>query len=128
MWRVFNYNGIQVQLKRWFQLQKRCLSTRSVANLTAGDSASIARTFTIEDIRRFAEITGDCNPIHIDADFAKGTKFGRCVVHGALINGLVSAVMGTRLPGPGTVVAHQYLEFPNPCKFLIHTKLCTQCI
>ncbi|XP_037500722.1 hydroxyacyl-thioester dehydratase type 2, mitochondrial [Rhipicephalus sanguineus] len=82
--------------------------------LSVGDTASMERTFTRSDVEEFAALTGDCNPIHLDVAYAQSKILPACVVHGALINGLVSAVIGTKLPGPGCVVVHQVLEFPKP--------------
>ncbi|KAK3886185.1 hypothetical protein Pcinc_009645 [Petrolisthes cinctipes] len=79
-----------------------------------GDVATVQRTFTQKEVEEFARLTGDWNPIHTDTASAK-SRFEQCIVHGALLNGVVSGVIGTRLPGPGTVVARQELYFPNPC-------------
>ncbi|XP_077522894.1 hydroxyacyl-thioester dehydratase type 2, mitochondrial-like isoform X2 [Amblyomma americanum] len=82
--------------------------------LSVGDVASVERIFTPADVEAFAALSGDSNPIHLDSTYAKSKNLPACVVHGALINGLVSAVIGTKLPGPGCVVVHQVLEFPKP--------------
>lgn len=68
----------------------------------------------MKEVEEFANLTGDWNPIHTDEEYAQ-IKFEGCVVHGALLNGAVSGIIGTRLPGPGTLVARQELYFPNPC-------------
>ena len=62
--------------------------------LTVGDKSSMTRTFTEEDVTKFADLTGDHNPLHLDKDFAAETMFERPVVHGVLNLGLVSAVLG----------------------------------
>lgn len=79
-----------------------------------GDKAAATKTFTGDDVRLFAELSGDTNPLHTDEGYAAKTRFGKCVVHGMLINGLVSAVMGTKLPGPGTIVISHSSKFPKP--------------
>lgn len=79
-----------------------------------GASASLTRTITDEDIRTFARISGDANPLHLDDAFAGATRFGRRVAHGFLVASLVSAVLGTKLPGPGAIYLDQRLRFLKP--------------
>jgi len=66
-----------------------------------GDSAKFTKTITEEDVMKFAEVTGDFNPIHVNPEYAKTQMFGKQVAHGALSSGLISAVLGTKLFGPG---------------------------
>jgi 3-hydroxybutyryl-CoA dehydratase len=68
-----------------------------------GATASLTTTITEEDVLRFAEATGDQNPVHLDREVAAASIFGRRVAHGMLSASLISAVLGTQLPGPGTV-------------------------
>lgn len=82
--------------------------------IRVGDSAAITKTFTDEDVRTFAEISGDANPIHLDDDFARESRFGERLVHGILTAGLISAVLGTQLPGPGSIYMQQKLKFRAP--------------
>ncbi len=82
--------------------------------LTIGNSASLTKSFSDADVRAFAEISGDANPVHLDDDFAASTRFGRRLVHGILTAGLISAVLGTQLPGPGSVYIKQSLNFRAP--------------
>lgn len=79
-----------------------------------GDTASITRTITQGDIQAFAELVGDFNPVHVDEQFAKKTRFGGRIAHGMWGAALVSAVLGTKLPGPGTVYLSQSLKFEAP--------------
>ncbi|XP_015185037.1 PREDICTED: uncharacterized protein LOC107070967 [Polistes dominula] len=76
-------------------------------SLKVGDRVSISKTITNNDVLSFAQLTNDYNPIHITSD--------KNIVHGALLNGLVSGVLGTKLPGPGTIVTEQTLKYPNSC-------------
>jgi 3-hydroxybutyryl-CoA dehydratase len=79
-----------------------------------GDTASLSKKISEEDVVRYAEISGDCNPVHLDAVYAKQTRFGACIAHGLLAAGLISAVLGTLLPGPGAVYLSQNYKFARP--------------
>jgi 3-hydroxybutyryl-CoA dehydratase len=79
-----------------------------------GDSASISKTITDEDIQAFADVTGDHNPIHLDDEFAGKTRFGGRIAHGMLSASLISAVLGNELPGAGSVYLSQTLKFVKP--------------
>ncbi|XP_061173821.1 hydroxyacyl-thioester dehydratase type 2, mitochondrial-like [Saccostrea echinata] len=92
----------------------RCLSTRKYTSVNVGDKASLTKTFTKDDVHSFAKLSLDNNPLHTDPDFAEKTKFGKCIVHGVLINGLISAVCSTKLPGPGAVYLSQEMKFVAP--------------
>ncbi len=82
--------------------------------LKIGDSASLTKTFTDEDVRSFAKISGDTNPVHLDDNFAASTRFKQRLVHGMLTAGLISAVLGTKLPGPGSIYLNQSITFRAP--------------
>lgn len=81
---------------------------------SVGDAAEISRTVTDEDVRAFAEVTGDRNPVHLDEEYAAGTRFGRRIAHGMLGASLISAVLANELPGRGTVYLSQTLRFTAP--------------
>jgi acyl dehydratase len=82
--------------------------------IKVGDSASFTKTFTDADVRSFAAISGDQNPIHLDETYAAGTQFKSRIVHGMLTSGLISAVLGMQLPGPGSIYLKQTLNFRAP--------------
>ena len=79
-----------------------------------GQSASRSKTFTDEDVRQFAEVSGDHNPVHLDDDYAAGTVFGKRIVHGVLTASLISALAANDFPGPGTIYLGQELKFKKP--------------
>ena len=81
-----------------------------------GQSADMTKVITEEDILRFAEITGDRNPIHLSEEFASRTRFGERIAHGILAAGLISAVIGMKLPGPGCLYLSQTLSFLAPVR------------
>ena len=80
----------------------------------AGDTAAISRTITDDDIQRFAEVTGDHNPLHLDEEFAGTTRFGRRIAHGMLSASMISAVIANGLPGQGSIYLGQTLQFVAP--------------
>lgn len=82
--------------------------------LEIGQSASIERTLTDEDIKAFALVSGDVNPAHLDAEYAAGTMFKKVIAHGMWGGALISNVLGTTLPGPGTIYMKQELKFKAP--------------
>ena len=83
-------------------------------NFTVGDSAEIKKTIEQSDIDAFAEVTGDHNPVHVDEEFAKTTRFGRRIAHGMLTASLISSVLANKLPGEGSVYLNQTLQFVAP--------------
>jgi len=92
------------------------LRNRTFDEIAVGDHAAIQRTLTAADIQLFAAMSGDINPQHIDAEFAASTRFQGVIAHGMWGGALISAVLGTRLPGPGTVYLGQTLEFHGPIR------------
>lgn len=85
-------------------------------DLQVGQTASMGKTITDADILLFAAVSLDTNPVHMDADAAAASVFKERVAHGMLSAGLISAVMGTRLPGNGTVYLEQTLRFRRPVR------------
>lgn len=83
-------------------------------NLKVGDKASLTRAFTEEEVRQFAEISADRNPLHLDEDFGKASIFGRRIVHGMLVASLFSGLIGMELPGEGSIYLGQTLKFRSP--------------
>lgn len=83
-------------------------------SINIGDKASITHVVTQEDIMGLAKITGDNNPLHLDEEYASKTRFERPIAHGILSAGLISAVLGTKLPGPGTIYISQNCKFLAP--------------
>ncbi|RMG78811.1 MAG: MaoC family dehydratase [Chloroflexi bacterium] len=79
-----------------------------------GDTASRTITVTDEQIRAFAQASGDHNPVHLDDDYAAQTPFGRRIAHGMLTASFISAILGNDLPGPGTIYLGQDLKFKAP--------------
>lgn len=85
-------------------------------DLSVGMSAEFTKTITESDIQQFADISGDDNPVHLCEDFASETVFKERIAHGILTAGLLSAVLGTKLPGPGCIYVSQSLNFKGPVK------------
>ena len=85
-----------------------------IEDFEPGRSASFTKTFTDEDVRRFIEITGDVNPLHVDDAFAAGTRFGRRILHGMLSASILSTMVGMLLPGPGAIYRSQTIRFLRP--------------
>lgn len=85
-----------------------------MSTLEIGATASRTKTFTDEDVRTFAQISGDSNPIHLDEDYAAATQFKRRIAHGILTASLISAAIANDLPGEGTIYLSQSLQFKAP--------------
>jgi 3-hydroxybutyryl-CoA dehydratase len=92
------------------------LRGKYVDEITDGMTAVFSKTVTEADIVLFAGITGDTNPVHLDEEFAKPTLFKGRIAHGMLTAGFISAVFGTKLPGPGCIYLSQSLKFKAPVR------------
>ena len=92
------------------------LQTLYFEDLSVGMTERLAKTVASSDVVGFAEVTGDRNPIHLSEHFAAKTPFGTRIAHGLYTASLISAVLGTRLPGPGAIYISQTLNFRAPVK------------
>ena len=90
------------------------LNGYSFVELEVGMSAIYSRTITDTDLRNFSGVTGDTNPMHLNEEYAQETYFKKCIVHGFLTAGLLSTVIGTKLPGPGCIYVSQSIYFKAP--------------
>ena len=88
----------------------------TIEQLSIGQTASFSKTITETDVYLFAGVTGDLNPAHINEEYAKDTVFKGRIVHGMLSAGLISAVLGMYLPGPGSIYLKQDLKFTAPVR------------
>jgi acyl dehydratase len=82
--------------------------------LFVGQEKSIKRVFSKTDVKKFADLSGDFNPIHLDVEFSKKTIFERPIVHGFLYSSLISSIIANHLPGPGSIYINQELNFKKP--------------
>lgn len=92
------------------------ISQHYFEDLAEGMSASVEKRISDEDIVKFAEVTGDSNPLHLDDDFARETMFGGRIAHGMLTASLFSAILGTKMPGPGCIYMSQSIRFRAPVR------------
>ena len=88
--------------------------TKLIEDFSVGMESAIEKTVTIEDIKRFAEVSGDFNPVHLDEEFAKKTIFKGRIAHGFLTASFISTIIATELPGPGSIYLKQSLKFLAP--------------
>jgi 3-hydroxybutyryl-CoA dehydratase len=89
---------------------------KSISELVKGEKSEFTKTVSESDVYLYAGVTGDLNPAHINEAYAKNTFFKTRIAHGMLLGGFISAVIGTRLPGPGTIYVSQELYFKAPVK------------
>ena len=87
-----------------------------IEELEIGMSTEYSRKVTQQDIKNFADVSGDDNPVHLDETFARETQFKGCIAHGILSAAFISTVIGTRLPGTGTIYLGQQLKFIAPVR------------
>ncbi len=92
------------------------MSELAYEDIKTGDEASLSLTITETHIVMYAGLTGDVNPVHVDAEHAKESIFGERIAHGMLVSGLISAVLGNQLPGPNSIYLGQDLKFTAPVK------------
>jgi phosphate acetyltransferase len=90
------------------------IENKTYDEISIGDHAQLTRTLKPQDIELFAVMSGDVNPAHVDADYAKTDMFHGIIAHGMWSGALISAVLGTELPGPGTIFLNQSLKFEGP--------------
>ena len=92
------------------------LSNYTYDEITIGQKASYTKEIQEKDIQLFAAVSGDVNPVHLDAEFAAGTPFKERIAHGMLTGAIISAALALELPGPGTIYLGQTLRFRLPVK------------
>ncbi len=90
------------------------IENKTFDEIKVGDSAELTRTLGRQDIELFAVMSGDVNPAHVDEEYAKSDIFHEVIAHGMWGGALISAVLGTELPGPGTIYLNQSLSFRRP--------------
>ncbi|MER2606351.1 MAG: MaoC/PaaZ C-terminal domain-containing protein [Siculibacillus sp.] len=90
------------------------MKNRTYDEITIGESAEVVREVTRADIEMFAVVSGDVNPAHLDDAYAAGTRFKNVIMHGMWSGAVISMLLGTRLPGPGTIYLSQSLNFRRP--------------
>ncbi len=90
------------------------IKNKTYDEIKVGDSASLTRVLSLKDIQLFAVMSGDVNPAHLDEDYARSSHFHGIIAHGMWGGALLSTVIGTQLPGPGTIYMKQDLNFLKP--------------
>ncbi len=79
-----------------------------------GQKAVLERTFSLDEVTAYAQLTGDDNPFHVDTEFARQSRFGNNIVHGMFVMGVISKILGTILPGNGSIYLGQEVKFKSP--------------
>ena len=90
---------------------------KTINELKVGQSACFTKTVSEADVYNYIGVSGDFNPAHINEEFAKKTRFKKRIAHGMISAGFISSVLGTQLPGPGTIYLNQDLKFTHPVHF-----------
>lgn len=90
------------------------MNSYSMKQLSVGQTVTREYTITESEVRDFADASGDHNPLHLDEEYAQGTRFGRRIAHGMLLGSYISALIGMELPGEGTIYMKQELNFLRP--------------
>lgn len=85
-----------------------------MADFVVGQKAQIEKIFSLEEVIDYAKLTGDNNPLHVDSEYAKESRFGENIVHGMFVMGVISKILGTVLPGNGTIYLGQDVRFKKP--------------
>lgn len=103
---------------------------RNVAydDIKIGDTAALSKTISEHDVYAFAGLTGDFNPVHVNAEFAKESMFKERIAHGMISAGLISAVLGTELPGIDTIYMNQEVSFLAPVMYNDTLTVTVECI
>ncbi|MEM8660896.1 MAG: MaoC family dehydratase [Pseudomonadota bacterium] len=92
------------------------ISNYTYPEIALGQTASYSKVIEEKDIQLFAAVSGDVNPVHLDAEFAAKTRFGERIAHGMLSGAIISAAIAMELPGPGTIYLSQTMRFKLPVK------------
>ncbi len=90
------------------------VESRTIDDLKVGDAAELSKTITETDIAMFAAISGDFNPLHMDAKYAESSQFGARVAHGPITLSLCAGILGMRLPGLGTIAVSNQISYRAP--------------
>ena len=96
--------------------EEKVMNGKTIEELKVGDTANFSKTVSESDIYLFAGVTGDLNPAHVNEEYAKGTFFKNRIAHGMLSASFISTVIGTMLPGPGSIYMRQEVNFLAPVK------------
>ncbi|NLC42224.1 MAG: MaoC family dehydratase [Erysipelothrix sp.] len=89
-------------------------NSKTISQIEIGDQASTTRTFTEQEVVDFAKLSGDNNPLHLNEDFAQRTSFKHRIVHGHLVSSMYSDILGSQLPGLGTIYLKQRVTYTKP--------------